>query len=58
MSAKKPLEPLIPLAEFGKLVGKIARVPKSAVAHIKPKPPKAKRTKSKTAKRKRPTKKR
>jgi hypothetical protein len=28
---KQPLEPLIPLEEFGKLVGRIARVPKSAV---------------------------
>ncbi len=29
---KKPLEPLIPLDEFGKLVAKIAQVPKEAVS--------------------------
>jgi|GEM_PF-6482656 len=48
---RKELEPLIPLNEFGNLVGKIARVPKSAVEHIKPKTPKAKPSKRK-AKRK------
>lgn len=31
MSGKKPLEPLIPLEQFKKLVAAIARVPKDAV---------------------------
>jgi hypothetical protein len=35
--AKKPLEPLIPLEEFKKLVSAISRVPKEAVEKAKPK---------------------
>jgi hypothetical protein len=41
---KPPLEPLIPLAEFGKLVARIAKVPKEAVTARKAQP-KAKKAK-------------
>jgi len=43
--SKQPLEPLIPLEEFGKLVARIARVPKDAVTDRtrKPRRKKAKR---------------
>jgi hypothetical protein len=33
--AKKPLEPLIPLEQFQKLVAAISRVPKDAVENAK-----------------------
>lgn len=51
--AKKPLEPLIPLEQFKKLVAAIARVPKSPVDRAaeaeaerttRPKPPETKVT--------------
>lgn len=44
---KKPLEPLIPLDEFGKLVANIAQVPKDAVSARDSTKPKAKRPKRK-----------
>ena len=48
----EPLEPLIPLDEFGKLVAKIAQVPKDKIEAKKPptKRPKAKRPKRKARK--------
>jgi hypothetical protein len=36
MSGKKPLEPLIPLEQFKKLVAAIARVPKDVATKPKP----------------------
>jgi hypothetical protein len=43
--AKKPLEPLIPLEEFKRLVSAISRVPKEAVEKAKAEQPKRKATK-------------
>jgi hypothetical protein len=51
--AKQPLEPLIPLDEFKKLVSAISRVPKEAIEKAKDEQPKH-QAKSQL-KRKRPT---
>lgn len=47
--AKKPLEPLMPLDEFKKLVSAISRVPKEAVEKAKPARAKSKSPKPKPA---------